>query len=106
MEYPVANAPVLIATFRKEFIDIDTPLAAYRADETNEVKRCNVSLSYAGYHLYLDRGDYTCRSLFDGIKRLMTINRIKDNGISVCSSVATMRLIKEINNKKISYRIV
>lgn len=87
MEYPVANAPVLIVTFRKEFINVDTPLAAYRADETNEVKRCNVSLSYLGYHLFLDRGDYTCRSLFDGIKRLMTINRIKQNGILVGSLI-------------------
>lgn len=83
MEYPVANAPVLIVTFSREFLNIDTPLAAYRADEMNEVKRCNVSLTYMGYHLYLNRGDYSCRSLFDGIKRLMTINRITDNGILV-----------------------
>lgn len=83
MEYSVADAPVLIVSFHKEIINIDTPLAAYRADETNEVKRCNVSLTYMGYHLFLDRGDYTCRSFFDGIKRLMTINRIKENGILV-----------------------
>lgn len=90
MEYSVANAPVLIVTSQKEFFNIDTPLAAYRADEINEVKRCNVSLNYMGYHLYLNRGDYTCRSLFDGIKSLMTINSIKDNGILVCSTCNTM----------------
>lgn len=83
MEYPIANAPMLIVSFRKEYISIDTPLAAARADEPNEVRRCNVSLTYTGYHFYLERGDYTCRSLFDGIRRLMTIDRIKDNGILV-----------------------
>lgn len=85
MEYSVANAPVLIVTSNNEFLYIDTPLAAYRADEFNEIKRCNASLSYMGYHLFLDRGDYSCRSFFDGIKNLMTINRIKENGVLVCN---------------------
>lgn len=83
MEYFVKNAPVLVVRFHNEYINIDTPLAAINAEQTDEVKRCNVSLSYVGYHLYLDRGDFTCRTLFDGIKRLMTVGRVKNNGILV-----------------------
>ncbi|KAJ6639691.1 Transmembrane 7 superfamily member 3, partial [Pseudolycoriella hygida] len=81
MEYPMANTPLLIVTFHKKFMNVDTPLAAFRADESNEVKRCNASLSYIGYHLYLNRGDYTCRSLFDGIKSFMTVGGIEEMGI-------------------------
>lgn len=79
MEYPVPDAPILMLKSMAEFLYVDTPLAADDPLNDNRIL-CNSTLSYVGYHMYLPRNDYSCRTYFDGIKSMLTADSVMKQG--------------------------
>lgn len=79
MEYPVPDAPILMLKSMAEFLYVDTPLAADDPLNDNRIL-CNSTLSYVGYHMYLPRNDYSCRTYFDGIKSMLTAESVVKQG--------------------------
>lgn len=79
MEYTVRDAPILMLKRNAQFLYVDTPLAADDPLIDNRIL-CNASLSYVGYHKFLPRDDYSCRTYFDGIKSMLTSDWVKKNG--------------------------
>lgn len=74
------DSPDLIVRNAREMISVDTPPAAMNINE----RRCQIqptsALQYSGFHLYLTKKDFTCRTYFDGIKQMMTVTDVRKNG--------------------------
>lgn len=81
------NTTDLLVATQNEFIYVNTPLAAASRLPVNatahQIVCNNATLSYSSYHLWMDRGDLTCQSYFDGVRKMLTINDIRQQGTLV-----------------------
>lgn len=76
MELTMPEVPTLVLDVKADMTTVDTPLAA------TSKGRCDPAavFSYTGYHRYMRRSDYSCRSYFDGIRSMMTATQLRQNG--------------------------
>lgn len=76
----VDDSPGLLVQNAREMISVDTPPAAMNVHERLCQTQPTRALQYSGYHLYLSKNDFTCRTYFDGIKQMLTVSDVKKNG--------------------------
>lgn len=76
----VEDSPGLLVQNSREMISVYTPPAAMNVNERLCPTQPPSALQYSGFHLYLPKNDFSCRTYFDGIKRMMTATDVRKNG--------------------------
>lgn len=76
----VDDSPGLFVQNAREMISVDTPPAAVNVNTPLCQTQPPNDLHYTGFHLYLSKNDFTCRTYFDGIKKMMTVADVRKNG--------------------------
>lgn len=81
MEFSVETAPYLQVKHTAAVVTVEfQPAAPYGT--------CNLPiLSYEVYHMYMPEKDYSIETYFDSLKKMMTADRIKENGRKVAASL-------------------
>lgn len=112
MELPMDEVPVLQVhdgdddddddgAANSDFVEVDTPLAADANGDCQQQQRFLVvdrdhnviggggdELRYTFYHLFLKRGDFTCRTYFDGIRQMLTVSSVRSStNVSLSSAL-------------------
>jgi hypothetical protein len=79
MEFSVEVAPYLDVSYSSSLVTVKSQLASPPPPYS-----CSTGLmDYEVYHLYLTERDFESTSYFDGIRKMLTVNRIEKNGRKV-----------------------
>lgn len=80
MEFPVPISPFLHTTYTKDYVLVNGAAAKQLSD-----KDCNKAIEQkiTFYRVYLPARDYTENTYFDGVRSMLTLDRIAENGDEV-----------------------
>lgn len=85
MEFSVEVAPYLEVSYTSALIKVKSQLASPPAPFS-----CTTgSMDYQVFHLYLEERDFESTSYFDGIRKMLTVNRIQQHGKKVSLSLSS-----------------
>lgn len=98
MEFAVETAPWLQLNVTGGMVTVNSQPAR---GSTSWGRRgsCNLPfLHYQGYHLYLPEQDFCRETYFNFVHKMLTVNRIKQNGRKVCELHIKFQTLKYLSD--------
>lgn len=81
MEFAVPIAPYLVVNYTPDIIKVENQPSSAPYSKYQKPPPCEAEImEHEVYHLYLTERDFSSESYFEGIKKMLTVKRIRENG--------------------------
>lgn len=87
MEYSVETAPYLHVKYTAAMVTVDFQPAAIPMGWIYGITCTLPTIYYEVYHMYMPEKDHSIETYFDSIKKMMTVDRIRENGRKVAAAL-------------------